>query len=178
MKIAITGKIGSGKTTMVNYILNEFPELKFKKLSFAGKIKEIATDLFEMDPLNKNRELMIQIGTKIREIDPDIFVKHLIKQTLNNDNYLIDDLRFLNEYKILKDNGWFLIKININSESQKNRLQRTYPDTWESHIKYVLYHQDLWNLPDNYFDIVLNATDDDKNLIIIKNKIIELCKIQ
>jgi uridine kinase len=64
MKNGICGKMCSGKTTLANYILSKNPN--YKKFSFADKLKEIAKDLFFME--KKNRNLLINIGTKMREI--------------------------------------------------------------------------------------------------------------
>ena len=45
MKIALSGKICSGKTTTAEYIKRIIPE-KIEIFSFAGRLKELATELF------------------------------------------------------------------------------------------------------------------------------------
>ena len=70
-KIAITGKMCSGKTTIANYLIEK--NNQFVKISFADKVKEIATDLFNMK--EKNRYLLQSIGTKMREIDEDVWAR-------------------------------------------------------------------------------------------------------
>jgi dephospho-CoA kinase len=77
LKIAFMGKMCSGKSTLCNYLQELQP--KFVVLSFAGKIKEIAYDLFDMK--FKDRKLLQQIGSKMRDIDTDVFSKYLIKQS-------------------------------------------------------------------------------------------------
>ena len=47
MKIAIIGKICSGKTTTADILIGLNND--FQKLSFAGKVKSIAVDLFDME---------------------------------------------------------------------------------------------------------------------------------
>ena len=56
MKIAITGKMCSGKTTLSNYLCQLEP--RFQIFSFGKKVKEVASDLFNMDPLVKDRSLL------------------------------------------------------------------------------------------------------------------------
>ena len=47
VKIAIIGKMCSGKTTVANHLMKI--NNKFVKISFADKVKEIAKDLFGME---------------------------------------------------------------------------------------------------------------------------------
>ena len=70
MKIAITGKMCSGKTTLSNYLCQIEP--RFQVFSFGKKVKQVASDLFGMDPLIKDRSLLTSLGQKMREIDPDV----------------------------------------------------------------------------------------------------------
>ena len=59
MKIAITGKMCSGKTTLSNYLCQLEP--RFQIFSFGKKVKEVASDLFNMDPLIKDRSLLTSV---------------------------------------------------------------------------------------------------------------------
>lgn len=77
IKIAFIGKMCSGKSTACQYLQTLNPD--FKILSFAGKIKDIARELFDMK--TKDRKLLQQIGSHMREIDYDVFVKYLIRQS-------------------------------------------------------------------------------------------------
>ena len=47
---------------------------------------------------------------------------------------IIDDLRFPNEYKMLKKLGFIVIKLDINRDLQYERIISTYPDTYSQHI--------------------------------------------
>ena len=64
VKIAITGKMYGGKTTIAKYIMEK--NNNFIKLSFADKVKEIASDLFDMK--EKDRYLLQSIGTKMLKL--------------------------------------------------------------------------------------------------------------
>ena len=54
MKIAITGKMGSGKSYLADKISNKYG---FYIASFAGRVKELAKELFNM--VGKDRGLLI-----------------------------------------------------------------------------------------------------------------------
>ena len=92
MKIAICGKMCSGKSTIAN-MLKEYDD-RFKIFSFGNKIKVLANELFDMDLKNKDRSLMIAIGSKMREINPDVWVNYIIKETKDEEFCIIDDLNF------------------------------------------------------------------------------------
>ena len=130
MKIAITGKMCSGKSTIANMIkqLNSNYEI----YSYAGKIKDIAIELFDMK--EKDRTLLINIANKMKSIDEDIWAKYLMKQLKNKKNCIIDDLRFQNELDLLNDD-WIIINLNIEYLEQKKRIQRLYPNNYKEHFK-------------------------------------------
>ena len=58
--------------------------------SFASGVREVARNVFGM---TKNRELLIQIGNKMREIDPDVWAKRVIREADNHPFCLVDDLQ-------------------------------------------------------------------------------------
>ena len=60
MKIAICGKMCSGKSTLANYIMRTFPG--YQKYSFAEKVKELCVELFDMK--KKDRPLLIDFANK------------------------------------------------------------------------------------------------------------------
>lgn len=126
MKIAICGKMASGKTTLADWFVEHHG---FQKISLAAKVKSIAADLFAM--VGKDRRLLQQIGMKMREIREDVWIDYLINH--EGENLIVDDVRFINEAEKLKTAGWTLIRINIDDDLQKERLQFTYPDDWEVH---------------------------------------------
>lgn len=161
LRIGIVGKMGSGKTTAANYMSNI--NSNFYLDSFANKLKEIATDLFNMT--TKDRKLLIEIGSKMREIDPDVWAKYTIKRCNEHEYSIIDDVRYLNEYFILRSNNWKIIKLNISSELQENRLIETYPNNYKDHLKFIndITEDDAVNLDDLYFDLVINVDKDDIN---------------
>ena len=158
LKIAITGKMGSGKTTLCQYIINQYPQ--FKKYSFATKVKELAFELFNMK--QKDRELLINFANKMRDIDPDVWARYIINQIQSEDWVLIDDLRYVNEYQLLRQQGFKVIKLNISDKLQENRLRKTYPETFQSHLDHRgnISENNLSQLKDNDFDLVISCDND------------------
>ena len=133
MKIAITGKMCSGKSSLAKTIQES--DTRYKIYSYGKKVKEIASDLFQMDPLIKDRSLLVNIATKMREIDSDIWSKYVMNQTKGEEFCIIDDLRFQNELDGLIQDDWIIIQLIIPEDIQNKRIQELYPDTYKDHIK-------------------------------------------
>lgn len=117
-RIAFTGRAGVGKTTAAQYLVaNKI----FHKIALADKLKEICKDLWpdQFKDGNKPRELLQTIGTdRLRAYDPDVWVNYAVRQMVKLDTfdrvirYTVDDCRFLNEARILRKNGFTIVKID------------------------------------------------------------------
>ena len=159
VKIAITGKMCSGKTTIAKYIMEK--NNNFIKLSFADKVKELASDLFDMK--EKDRYLLQSIGTKMREIKEDVWASYTVKKANNFNFVVIDDLRYKNEFNKIKESNFIIIKLNISKNLQINRLKKLYKNSWQNHID-NLNHQselELDNIDDKNFDLIINVDNEE-----------------
>jgi energy-coupling factor transporter ATP-binding protein EcfA2 len=137
MIIGITGKIGSGKTTISKYM----EEIGYQEYQFAKPLKDIAkifgyteiqvngsqSDKLEPHPLWKvpAREFLQKLGTdifrdKLHEIIPamkietsiwvDIF-RHQITQNPGNKNWVVSDVRFEDEADAIRSMGGVIIRV-------------------------------------------------------------------
>ena len=75
--IRINAIAGSGKTTTANLIRQM--DSRYEIFSFGKKVKDVAVDLFNMK--EKDRTLLTSIGTKMREIDSEVWINYILKQT-------------------------------------------------------------------------------------------------
>ena len=131
MKIAIHGKMCYGKTTLANIIKQL--DNSYEILSFGQKVKDIAKDLFNMQ--NKDRTLLTSIGTKMREIDSDVWANYTIEKSKDYDKVIIDDLRYQNEHDLCMKNGYKIIVLTLPKDIQIERLKTCYPDNYMDHIE-------------------------------------------
>jgi energy-coupling factor transporter ATP-binding protein EcfA2 len=156
--VLICGKMGSGKTSLRNLIMSIYPQ--YENRAFGDKVKDLAYDLFSMDKdkCKKDRDLLIAIGTKMREINPDVWANYVGNSIKPDDNIIIDDLRYENELKVIMElpKPWFIIKIKISPELQLKRLKKTYPETWETHWENTKHHSETATFPDLKYNLVLN----------------------
>lgn len=153
MKIAVTGKICSGKSTFANIIKDK---LKLNKYSFADNVKKYAKELFDMS--YKDRKLIQELAEKLKEIDNDIWIKQLDKNIKDKDNIIIDDLRFENEYNYLRSNKYFIIKLLIDKNQQIKRIKELYKENANEHIERLEHISEL-NIDKLDADLVINTND-------------------
>ncbi len=158
MKIAITGKMGSGKSYLADKISNKYG---FYIASFAGRVKELAKELFNM--VGKDRGLLINFATKMREIDSEVWIRTMLKSIKGKENVIVDDLRLKNEYDILRVNGWYIVKLEIDENKRELQLREKYGvDEANNHIAHSksATENDVVGLDDESFDLVIRNDSD------------------
>ena len=136
--IAICGFQGSGKDTLANILIKKYG---YKKLSFGGTVKDIASIIFNWDrkmlegDSKESREwrekvddwwskkleiknltpryILQQIGTNLfrNNFHKDIWINCLEKKLIDYDKVVITDCRFPNELKILNKYNATIIQI-------------------------------------------------------------------
>jgi len=160
MKIAITGKICSGKSTLANKLKDN---LKLEKYSFADNVKKYATEIFEME--YKDRKLIQDFAEKMKELDNNIWIKQLDKEIKDKTHIVIDDLRFENEYNYLKKNNYYIIKLVIHKNQQIKRIEDLYKDKAPEHLE-RLEHISECNIDKLNADLTINTEDVDIKTIL------------
>lgn len=120
MKIAIVGKLRSGKSIVSEEIL----QLKNTALiEFSGALQEVVSILYPNNKGKKDREKLIKVGQHLRKMDKDIWV-NIVKYKIQNcesGNIVVVGVRQLNEYEMLKEQGFVFIKVVAD---EKIRIER------------------------------------------------------
>lgn len=124
MNIAISGKMGSGKTTFANYLIEKHG---YTHASFARQLKDSAMELFGLSyeqayGSEKDREFLQKFGQSMRELDDDVWVKKLVNSLDDDSLVIIDDMRHINEYNAMSDAGFLLIRMEATEDIRKERL--------------------------------------------------------
>lgn len=122
--IGIAGRIGSGKTTLANFLVEKHG---YHKLSFAAHLRtELAHagfpgDLLDTKPLPQEiRALMQAYGCAKRYLDVDYWVKKAdlslrLAMDAGRDKFVFDDLRYPNELEWLKKRGGMSVLISLRA---------------------------------------------------------------
>lgn len=134
MNIGFVGKAGAGKSFLCNYLRTKYQYVQAK---MATSVYAIAEQYFGMDKNKKDRRLLQVIGTDVgrTEIDYNIWVKRFVEDTRIAQRtyeklydkaiyFCSDDVRFLNEFKALKDAGWVLIYLDVPDAIRLKRLEQ------------------------------------------------------
>tara|TARA_B110000208_G_scaffold191856_1_gene260557 strand:- start:4481 stop:5011 length:531 start_codon:yes stop_codon:yes gene_type:complete len=130
MKIAIIGKMCSGKSTLAGIIENY--DSGYRTFSFGDNVKKYAKELFNMK--GKDRSLLISFANKMREIDPGVWIRPVIEESRLFDRCIIDDVRYQDELDALVRDNWIIIKLSISNELQEKRITLTYPKNYQDHL--------------------------------------------
>jgi deoxyadenosine/deoxycytidine kinase len=157
MKIAICGKMCSGKSTLANYIMSSYPG--YQKYSFAQKVKELCSELFDMK--GKDRPLLINFANKMREIDGKVWINQVLKQTEGKEKCIIDDVRYQNEVDALIEDDWSFIQLNVPILTQRERIMELYPDNYQEHIQSMnhISEKNEFVFPEGYPQLVLDTSE-------------------
>lgn len=121
--IAISGKAQSGKDTIGSFLVNKYG---FTRVASADSLKRIARNIFGWDSVKdeKGRKFLQDLAMAVRGYNEDYWINLTLQEikrqsssqykNLSDDksNFVVTDLRFINEAKYLKENGAILIRVN------------------------------------------------------------------
>ena len=174
MRIALIGKICSGKSFVSSHLENTS---NFKVYSFGDAVKKYAKEIFKLK--SKNRKIIQDFGQKMKEIDENVWINYVIYKINkdNAENIIVDDVRFPNEYKILKKMDFIFIKLNISEELQRIRIKNTYKEDYEIHLERIndISENYINDIPSNYA-VNITLIDETNILRYIDNIILNILK--
>lgn len=122
MKIILVGKMGAGKDTVADYLVEKYG---FVQMAFGDKVKEIARELFpDAFKTGKPRALLQSLGQKMREIKLDCWTNYVMRQVqgIYGFNIVITDCRYKNELEIAKKNGFIPVRVRCSDKLRQRRL--------------------------------------------------------
>ena len=122
MKIALFGKIRSGKDTVGKILIDEYG---FNRVAFGDGIGEIITKYFpEAWEGGKPRRHYQFIGQQLRVLNEDVWINYLLKKAeVIEGNIVVTDGRQLNEAKRLKEEGYLIVRVTTNSDIRLARMK-------------------------------------------------------
>ena len=160
IKIAVAGEIRSGKDSFSDYMLNKLE--RPSKLYFAEGIEKIIREFFPeaFEGNNKPREYYQEIGQFMRKLNPMVWVNHTSRKyeeliLQGTDNFVLTDLRQLNEYNWLKSRGFTIVKVEAEPEIRIERMKQA-GDKFNMQSLLHPVEQQIQTLPYDY--LVTNNT--------------------
>ncbi len=131
MKIALFGKIRSGKDTVGSMLINDYG---YTRVAFGDGIKKVIDDFFPEAWINgKPRRHYQHIGQKLRELNPDVWVNDLLRRAeiirIQNKlyfgketNFVVTDGRQVNEAEKLREQGYTIILVETDETTRIERM--------------------------------------------------------
>jgi len=134
-KIALTGKMRSGKSTVAEYLAKEYG---FKRVSFSTELKRCVYYLFDIKTFDnrygKPREILQKFGQFCRTIDNDVWVRKCFQEIKCLENLakllrrkdfriVIDDLRQPNEYDRCRAEGFVIVRVTAPDSLRIERIE-------------------------------------------------------
>ena len=124
--LGISGKRGVGKTLLASHLVRT---CGFTKVSFAEDLKKMAKNIFPFSDADLStpslkerkfktydwspRDFLINLGEFVRYHDPEYFLRQALAKCENKDGfYVFDDMRYENEYNVIKNIGGKVIRVN------------------------------------------------------------------
>ena len=123
--IGITGTIGAGKGTIVDYLLNE---LNFKHFS----VRSFLTNEIERRGLTINRDNMVLIANELRaKYSPAYIIEQLYNQAATcGENCVIESIRTLGEIELLRTKSNFsLLAVDADPIIRYERIHQRQSET-------------------------------------------------
>jgi dephospho-CoA kinase len=127
IKIALTGKMRAGKDEVANHL---YIRHNFSRVAFGDALKKNAHATFPwVSEFSKPRALYQQYGQLMRQIDPDVWIKHAERAVKGAIDFrvntgaerigvVITDLRQPNEYEWARNNGFTIIRVTAPDEDR------------------------------------------------------------
>ncbi|WP_232696154.1 deoxynucleotide monophosphate kinase family protein [Brevibacillus daliensis] len=154
VKVALTGKMRSGKDTVADYLAEHYG---FTRFAFGDGIKRVCSELFpdQFADGKKPRALLQGVGQAMRAFDPDVWANRTLDKIDREDKAIfrgayklllcdevisevqanplqvvITDLRQPNEYARLYTEGYVIIRVNASDDTRLERM-RSAGDTFD-----------------------------------------------
>lgn len=124
IKIALIGKLGSGKNLFLDIARKFYPELDFQEAKFAQPIYDTVSSVQTSLglPITKDGKMLQFIGSHYREeYNQNFWVDKFFSKPIES-NHIITDVRFPNELFTSTLCGYVTIKINRKLELRMNNL--------------------------------------------------------
>jgi dephospho-CoA kinase len=145
VKIALTGKLRSGKDTVANHL---YIRHSFNRVAFGDAMKKNAHATFPwVSEFSKPRALYQAYAQLMRQIEPDVWIKHAeravngaidfnVNTGAEKVGVVITDLRQPNEYEWARANGFTIIRVTAPDEDRIARAKIAGDDFNEADLEH------------------------------------------
>lgn len=116
-KIGLLGKGGSGKDEVANILRRK----GYTFVAFSDGLYDICRNFYNMK--EKDRALLQDVGKAMRSVNTDVFVNRALNDLKGHSMQGISDVRHVNEYEKLKNNGFKFVRIEASLPIRIDRIK-------------------------------------------------------
>lgn len=168
MIVGVSGKAQTGKDTIGNILVKKYG---FTRVASADALKRIARNIFGWDALKdeRGRRFLQDLAMAVRGYNKDYWI-NLALQDINrsialhgkeNVNFVVTDVRFLNEVEYLKDHGATIIRINRPDVPKLDHVSETELDDYTA-FNFVIENTGTINDLEKDIDTIYGALNGQK----------------
>ena len=149
---------GESPLSVANRFMSEI--LDPMQLAMLVKILEEAERIPREEPKPRKRLQFIGTDGGRNRIDKNIWIKYTMDLANKYDKIVVDDTRFINEWRQFKDSGWNTIYLSISLDEQLERLHTLYPNFDEQSLVHAS-EVELEFLESYSHDLIIDVVEND-----------------
>ena len=149
---------GESPLSVANRFMSEI--LDPMQLAMMVKILEEAERIPREEPKPRKRLQFIGTDGGRNRIDKNIWIKYTMDLANKYDKIVVDDTRFINEWRQFKDSGWNTIYLSISLDEQLERLHTLYPNFDEQSLVHAS-EVELEFLESYSHDLIIDVVEND-----------------
>lgn len=123
LKIALVGKKAAGKTFVAFYLSQRY---KFKKKRMDDGVSKAMHFFYLYNKNERTRwEIKYDIYDALYKIDPTIHINYMLRKLdRTTSDVVIEDVRYVSELQVLKEQGFIIIRI-VAPEDRRRKISTT-----------------------------------------------------
>lgn len=115
--IALSGKSGSGKTTVASYLEQSHG---YARVGTGDLCRAVCRELFG----NESKMTMNAATDALRTVQPDVWLAAALRHAPRGRPLIVDSMRFREDYLLLRSRGYELWRVDVRSDVRWARLHQ------------------------------------------------------
>src|SRR5438552_18965303 len=103
-KIALSGRSGSGKTTIAEYLVNKHG---YTRCSTGAACRDVCNRLFG----EESKAILNKVTDALKAVDPDVWLRAALSSLKEDMPVVFDSMRFATDYAFLKNQGFEMWRV-------------------------------------------------------------------
>jgi len=156
-RIALSGKSGSGKTTVAEYLVSKHG---YVRCSTGDVCRDLCRRLFRTE----SKAILNKVTDALKAVEPDVWVNAALSSLGEHTLVVFDSMRFASDYNYLRKQGFTMWRIDAPLEIRLLRM--------ESRGQLVSReddeHRAETELDEHHFDQIVNNFETDLDSLYLK----------